>query len=1103
MTLNRERITLNPLEESLTNVPLELSGDRWGGGIFVQKGGAAYGPTATETPQVAQSVDTEGGNVVATTVGLRSSPVIKVQIIEPNDPADTNYVLDPQCTAIANYAAQNGAVVTQQLVRDLMGFDYAFLSSLPGVGANEGIGTVALNVPTQSVPYTAGVWLKGAAGGEAVAINLKEVGGASSVSNVTLTANWQWYPVSRPTWSTGTQAQIFVYAQSVTALGLYATGFALVQDTALGEFFDGTWPGCAWSGVAHASISTRPSTGGPRRDAIMADVERSVTAMSRRRTGTIRRTLPNGHRITFDVVNAQMQWDDTSMLNAGVATGTITFMCQPFGRGPELTTISDVFTPMVTGNYVADSGAISNFTTTAGLVSSGNLTTENRFINQTSQYPFYVGEVMGTFTPGATISGFKGGVLLKRVDAKNYIEAYVSDDGTNSFLKVDKVIAGTRTNVLTATLGARVVNGTLYTVRGRIQRQNNADNVYAEYFASGAVTNTTVPTNSLGPYAIVDAPLNALNPGSTGLVFTPQTVGAKMTALTISPYLARERTLPMLRMGLTGVPGTAPALGRMVVTDCANQDQFYLRWGQYSVSAANLSTTSDLFFEAESMTPQGQAASAAQSGASGGSIVRIAAGPNNLSMSNAPASMLQTTIGGVDLNHVGDFQVYARVGTPYNNSGFVFMALQWSVGDFQSWTTNTAIELMPNDGASNPGNQGYQIISLGTIHVPPNPTLGTWQGRILAYAAPAIAGTTEGYHSDGCWIDCMWLVPLADGAGQAVGIQNLTAPTSFVGRDEMDENFSTALSGRAAYIGGTWTTAGMAGDFVGTLGVAGVERTTNTDTTPRFAVLGTSQTAQVAQVDIALSGTNPSAQQGLILRYTDITHYFQVIMLADRVSGLGYLNAFILNGATGINPPVYTPTSGAVDNAAIGNNYQGVSYPTGQTGATPNFWYTLQAAVDTYGRFAIWWGVAGGTLTKIGAGYSKFLATGGALASGKAGFCDFASSGLTTNNRWYRNFWTATYTSDAAAYAGRNIEIRSDRAQRQNAAGTAGLVVPPSSYIGQYMKVPNPTVSDQVEQIAIKSSRTDVTFRHPDDWTSDAIQAQVNLTPRYANIPDA
>ena len=49
----------------------------------------------------------------------------------------------------------------------------------------------------------------------------------------------------------------------------------------------------------------------------------------------------NTVRITYDVLNAQLSWDDMEYQLTGMTQGTITFICEPYGRGPEMTTETD------------------------------------------------------------------------------------------------------------------------------------------------------------------------------------------------------------------------------------------------------------------------------------------------------------------------------------------------------------------------------------------------------------------------------------------------------------------------------------------------------------------------------------------------------------------------------------------------------------------------------------------------------------------------------------------------------------------------------------------------------------------------------------------
>ena len=90
-----------------------------------------------------------------------------------------------------------------------------------------------------------------------------------------------------------------------------------------------------------------------------------------------------------------------------------------------------------------------------------------------------------------------------------------------------------------------------------------------------------------------------------------------------------------------------------------------------------------------------------------------------------------------------------------------------------------------------------------------------------------------------------------------------------------------------------------------------------------------------------------------------------------------------------------------------------------------------------------------------------------------------------------------TIAQDAVVYAGQSAEIGSNYAWRTPNGTNWG---PVGSYMGQYMKVPSPVHYDGVDDVLVKASRNALTGA---DAGIDAIQAQVSITPRYAQVPDA
>jgi hypothetical protein len=82
----------------------------------------------------------------------------------------------------------------------------------------------------------------------------------------------------------------------------------------------------------------QPSGGSPSIGTMVSNLQRKVGKLWRE-GGTLRRVLPSGDSITFDVLRFGARIDVTSdkrWVNRGLATVTLTFTCKPYGRGAEV-----------------------------------------------------------------------------------------------------------------------------------------------------------------------------------------------------------------------------------------------------------------------------------------------------------------------------------------------------------------------------------------------------------------------------------------------------------------------------------------------------------------------------------------------------------------------------------------------------------------------------------------------------------------------------------------------------------------------------------------------------------------------------------------------
>jgi hypothetical protein len=217
--------------------------------------------------------------------------------------------------------------------------------------------------------------------------------------------------------------------------------------------------------------------------------------------------------------------------------------------------------PYTGGDYTQDAGGSSDLSVTGGqIVPAGTLTSERRLVHTARGYANLEAQATIKATPGATIASFKAGVVLRRIDVNNYVDVYVDDNGTNSRLRVDAIVAGVRTNRSTTNLVARVVNGTAFWVRGRIEGQV----VIVEYFTS-APTPMATPTLTAS-YTLAAGEQTALVAGYSGFSWIPQDAAARLDDFEVLPRTYRNQTIPVLLQMLDQVPGTAPALMDVTVT---------------------------------------------------------------------------------------------------------------------------------------------------------------------------------------------------------------------------------------------------------------------------------------------------------------------------------------------------------------------------------------------------------------------------------------------------------------------------------------------------------------------------------------------------------
>jgi hypothetical protein len=232
--------------------------------------------------------------------------------------------------------------------------------------------------------------------------------------------------------------------------------------------------------------------------------------------------------------------------------------------------VGDPFDVNSIGDYTFDAQTSADVLITGGsLTAAANLAVEKRAFHAARGYLTFDSQCTIKVTPGTTIASFKAGRMPKRVAANSYVEVYVTDNGVNSILNIDVVIAGARTNRATTNLAARIATGTVFWVRGRIE----GNVVTAEYFTVAGFPNGPTPMGTptlTNTYTLAAGAeqntLGATVGGQEGWVWIPQSANATLDDYTDEPYTYRNRTLPLyLPLGGT-IPGDAPAKACLSVT---------------------------------------------------------------------------------------------------------------------------------------------------------------------------------------------------------------------------------------------------------------------------------------------------------------------------------------------------------------------------------------------------------------------------------------------------------------------------------------------------------------------------------------------------------
>lgn len=289
-------------------------------------------------------------------------------------------------------------------------------------------------------------------------------------------------------------------------------------------------------------------------------------------TGTVQLAVPVSilqvSDYIFNIDGVRVRHNVPLINSAGTALRVINLFQSGTGNN-ETYPLTGTVTAFSGNDFFIDAGHASDLNVgSSKLASAGtNLTTEGRYrwLSNTADYtwgligPQTDAEMLVAGQPDATtLAGFKMGAIVKGIDASNYIEGYLADDGTTTTLNLDIVVAGVRTALIAPVATTRVANGTTAQV-DLVQVGDTATVTHTiagvtQQTLSATLSSTQINTHGRGVQ------------GNVGFSFVPAGAGAFLNLIKIIRRMVLGGTIAKLNVaeavGLgNGVSGNCKAYG--------------------------------------------------------------------------------------------------------------------------------------------------------------------------------------------------------------------------------------------------------------------------------------------------------------------------------------------------------------------------------------------------------------------------------------------------------------------------------------------------------------------------------------------------------------
>ena len=498
---------------------------------------------------------------------------------------------------------------------------------------------------------------------------------------------------------------------------------------------------------------------------------------------------------------------------------------------------------------------------------------------------------------------------------------------------------------------------------------------------------------------------------------------------------------PIDDLAITEVPGQVDALASLTLTDGSTAARNHVEVGvQHD-------------YDPSDPEPLKLAAVTDISGLAAASNTRS----GSLSTNTLRASITTTPVAlcvADDQPHSGKWKVRTRV---WPSAPQMRIRLAWRAGN-APFTRGQWITIS--------GEDAWFDVDLGTVNIAELDS-HTSDFRLEAAAASGFPSID---------VDVIYLLP-ADNYTRLRGDTSQDVPTAaVVAADDFNAHAAGNLAGKTADIGGTWSGAGDAEDFVTGTGYAYRGAISDSSWVGRYEVCGSAVAACTVTADLyPRSWSLNTRRLGLLARYTD----------ADN-----FLIAYLEQGTEG-DWWLYLQKEVATTQTSIGSAY----VPEVEAG----IYYTVGLSVDAAGNAQVYAAPTGQPLgLKISVTADSSLATSGALDDGKAGFYD-ENRTLSSLETRVDNFTLVSNASGAlivnpAINSDQSLVLSHNTALTENSSGTGYGTTPIRE--GRYLTLPPSTRTDRQSRIVVKARRQDGDEGFSDTGTADAITGSVSVTPR-------